>query len=160
MEKLNCPKVYFGEVTFDEMKVRGLEVNEKNERTVREELRKNFGLDYYAKKVIEKIGQINAPLILVESLYSWTEYLKFKEKYKENFFALAVYASPAIRYARLKNRPERPLTEEETRSRDHAQIENLEQAGPIAMANYTVSNNNGLEELYGQIDKVVLEILK
>lgn len=155
MEKLKCPKVYFGQIVLDEVKARGLEINEKSERAVREDLRNKFGVDYYAKKVIEKIDGLDEPLVVIESLYSWTEYLIFKEKFKENFFTIAIYTSPKVRYARLKNRPERPLTEEEARGRDHAQIENLQQAGPIAMANYTVNNNGTYKELYAQIDKIM-----
>ena len=96
----------------------------------------------------------------MESLYSWTEYLLFKEKFKNNFYTIAVYSSPKTRYARLKNRPERPLTEKEARRRDYAQIENLKQAGPIAMADYTVDNNSGYEELHIQIDKTIEGVLK
>ncbi len=159
-KKLKCPKVYFGEITFDEMKKRNLKANQKNEKMVRENLRKKYGVDYYAKRVIEKIDSINEKIILVESLYSWTEYLLFKEKFKNNFYTIAVYSSPKTRYARLKNRPERPLTEKEARRRDYAQIENLKQAGPIAMADYTVDNNSGYEELHIQIDKTIEGVLK
>lgn len=42
MKKYGWPKVYFGEVTFDEVRRRGLEINEKNERAAREGLRKNM----------------------------------------------------------------------------------------------------------------------
>ncbi len=159
-KKLECPKVYFGDVTFDEMKARGLEINEKNEKSVREDLRKKHGIDYYAKKIIKKIDNINEHTILVESLYSWTEYLIFREKFKNNFQTIAVYSSPKTRYARLKNRPERPLTAKIAQSRDYAQIENLQQAGPIAMADYTIDNNDKLDKLYKQIDKIAEEILK
>jgi dephospho-CoA kinase len=160
LKKLKCPKVYFGDVTFDEVKKRGLKINEKNEKAAREDLRKKYGVDYYAKKVIEKIDKINKKIILVESLYSWTEYLVFKEKFKDNFYTIAVYSSPKTRYSRLKNRPTRPHGAEEAQSRDYAQIENLKQAGPIAMASHTLINEGSLDELHAQIDKIIEETLK
>ncbi len=43
-------KVYFGEVVINELKTRGLEINEKNERFVREDLRKQFGMGVAAIK--------------------------------------------------------------------------------------------------------------
>lgn len=158
LKKLNWPKVYFGEVTFDELKKRGLEVNEINERKVREELRAQFGQDYYAKKVIEKIEKILSGNILVESLYSWVEYLEFKKKFGDNFVAVVVYASPKIRYARLANRPTRPLTSTEAQSRDYSQIEKLFQAGPIVMAEYTLINEGSLKDLYQQIEKIIKKL--
>jgi dephospho-CoA kinase len=161
MKKFNWPKVYFGEVTFDEMKRRNLEINEKNERMVREDLRSKFGRLHYAGQVVKKIEHINnAENILVESLYDWQEYLFFKEKFGEDFITIAIYASPKTRYERLGKRQIRPLTPEEAKSRDYAQIENIFQAGPIAMANYTVNNEGTLEKLYKQIDESIEKIKK
>jgi dephospho-CoA kinase len=156
IKRHNWPKVYFGEVTFDEMKKRGLEINEKNEREVREGLRKEFGLLYYAQKTIEKIEKLPADKnVLVESLYSWAEYLEFKKKFSDDFMTIAVYASPKIRYERLGQRPVRPLTPADCQSRDYAQIENLTQANAIAMADYTVINERTRDDLYCHIDKIV-----
>jgi len=156
MQKHKWPKVYFGDVTFDEMKARGLEVNEKNERIVREDLRVKFGRLHYASKVVEKIENIKENTnILVESLYDWKEYLFFKEKFGDDFVTIAVYTSPKTRYSRLANRPVRPLTFEEAQSRDYAQIENLFQAGPIAMADYTANNEGSKDNLYQQVDEII-----
>ncbi|MEK7598276.1 MAG: AAA family ATPase [Patescibacteria group bacterium] len=159
MEKFKWPKVYFGDVVFDELKIRGLDINEKNERIVREDLRNKFGRLHFAGKIIEKIGNIRDDAnILVESLYDWQEYLFFKEKFREDFIAIAVYASPKTRYERLGKRKIRPLTLGEAQGRDHAQIENIFQAGPIAMANYTVDNEETFEYLYKQIDEIINKI--
>ncbi len=155
MKKCNWPKVYFGEVTFDEMKKRELEINEKNERMAREDLRAKYGRLYYASQVIKKIEALpSGTNVLVESLYDWKEYLLFKEKFSKEFMTIAIYTSPGTRYKRLAKRPERPLIPEVAQSRDYAQIENLFQAGPITMANYTI-NEGTFEELYKQIDEII-----
>jgi len=157
IKKLNCPKVYFGQVVMDELQKRGLEVNEINERKVREELRANYGMAAMAIKSLPKIKEVLTVnnVALVESLYSWEEYLTLKKEFGADFKVLSVYASPATRYARLHQRPVRPLTEEEARSRDYSQIANLHQAGPIAMADYTIINEGAMEELCEQIEKIV-----
>ncbi len=161
MKKQGWPKVYFGDVTFDEMKKQGLEINEKNERMTREGLRAQFGQLIYAQRVIEKIqGLAGDKNVLVESLYSWPEYLEFKKKFGDDFITIAVYASPKIRYARLGKRPVRPLTPQDCQSRDYAQIENLTQANAIALANYTVINESSMENLYGQTDKIIVSLNK
>lgn len=160
LEKLNWPKVYFGDVTFDEMKRRGLEINEKNEREVREDLRVKYGQFHYARQIIKKIEDLSEANVLVESLYSWPEYLEFKNKFGDDFIAITVYASPKIRYERLGKRPIRPLTLDECRSRDYAQIENLTQANPIAMADYTIINEDAMGNLYQQIDEIIISLKK
>lgn len=160
IKKYNWPKVYFGDVTFDEIKRRGMEINEKNERAIREELRAKYGRLHYASQVIEKMKNIKDNTnVLVESLYDWQEYLFFKKNFQENFVTLAVYASPKTRHERLAIRKIRPLTPAEAQSRDYAQIENIFQAGPIAMADYTVNNEGTFGELYNQIDKIITESL-
>lgn len=155
IKKYNWPKVYFGDVTFDEMKARGLEINEKNERLVREDLRAKYGFLHYAKKVIEKIKSLPKDgSVLVESLYSWPEYLEFKKEFSPNFMTIAVYSSPKTRYSRLAVRLARPLTPQECQSRDFAQIENLTQANAIAMADFSIINEGKMEDLYGHLDKI------
>jgi len=158
VNKYNWPKIYFGEVTFDELKKRNLEINEANERLVREDLRDKFGKEYYAEQIIIKINNLKSSNILVESLYSWQEYMLFKKAFGGQFITLAIYVSPAIRYERLSRRSFRPLTTEEAQSRDYSQIENLTQAGPIALADFTLINESTLEELYLQLDKIFLKI--
>lgn len=156
-QKLQCPKVYFGQPTFDELKKRGMEVNEANERKIREELRQKHGMAAFAILCLPKIKEhlLNHDIVLAESLYSWEEYLTLEKEYGDQVKLLAVYASPQTRHARLKNRPLRPFTEEEATSRDHAQIVNLDQARPIVLADYTVINERGLEELQQQVEDII-----
>lgn len=159
MRVYGWPRVYFGDVTFDEVKRRGLEVNEANERLVREGLRAEFGMLVYAERVIEKIHALKGDKpVLVESLYSWQEYLRFKEVFGDMFKTVAVHAAPGLRYDRLSNRRERPLTMEEARSRDYSQIENLHQGGPIAMADYVVLNDGAPGKLVSQSDVIVWKL--
>lgn len=159
--KYNWPKVYFGDVTFDETKKQGLEINEKNERMVREGLRDKYGRLYYASQIIKKIEELpgDSP-ILVESLYDWQEYLLFREKFGDDFITIAIYASPKLRYERLGKRLLRPLTPQEAQGRDYAQIENLFQAGPIVMADYNIDNTGAFESLFNQVDTIIGNIIK
>ena len=67
---------------------------------------------------------------MVESLYSWEEYLMFKKAFGLNFVAIAVCANPKIRHKRSMSREERAIkNEKEAWSRDYSQIENLAQGG-------------------------------
>ncbi|OGF22865.1 hypothetical protein A2Y83_02490, partial [Candidatus Falkowbacteria bacterium RBG_13_39_14] len=161
MKKFNWPKVYFGDMTFNEMKKRGLAANQKNEKLARESLRKKFGMAAYAIKSLPLIKREmkNSDIVLIESMYSWEEYLKLKKQFNENLIVIAIYAPPELRYQRLEKRlNERPLKQKEAKERDHAQIENLRQAGPIAMANHTIINDSSEKELYRQLDNIIKKI--
>ena len=159
MKKTGWPKVYFGDVTFDEMKRVGLEINEANERKTREEIRSRLGMGAYAILSIPKIKDLlKNGSVLVESLYSWEEYLEMKKEFGDEFKTLAIFASPEKRIERMTNRPIRPLKKEDVISRDYAQIENLHQAGPIARADYMIVNEGTKEDLYKQVDEIIKKL--
>jgi len=141
MKKTGWPKVYLGDATFEEMKKEGLEINEANERKTREGIRARLGMGAYAVLNLPKVRELfKTSSVLIESHYSWEEYLEFKKEFNDAFKVLAIYSSPDKRIERLENRPTRPLKKEDVISRDYSQIENLHQAGPIARADFTIIN--------------------
>lgn len=158
LEKRDWPSVYFGGITIDEVKRRGLEVNEANEKIVREELRATYGLSVMADRIIEKISALQADgrqIVIADGLYTWTEYKTFKQKYGDDAVIIAVTAPRRVRHERLQNRPVRPLTEEQATAREYAEIENIEKGGPIANADYTILNNATPAETYIQLETIL-----
>jgi len=141
------------------MKKIGLEINEANERKTREEIRARLGMGAYAILSIPKIKELcGKSSVLVESLYSWEEYLEMKKEFGDAFRTLAVLSSPEIRIGRLCNRPIRPLKREDVISRDYSQIENTHQAGPIARADFFIINEGTREDLYKQLDEIIKKL--
>ena len=97
--------------------------------------------------------------VVIDGLYSWEEYVFLKEHYTAAFKAVAIWASPDTRYARLARRKERSLTREEAAGRDKAEIENINKGGPIAMADFTLLNESTLTNLRREADRII-EALK
>lgn len=149
-------KVRFGDITDEELKNRGLESNEENERYIRQQLREKYGMAAYAKLNLPRIdSSLKSSNVVVDGLYSWEEYILLKERYGERLSVLAVWASPATRHARLAHRAKRSLTLEEAASRDESEIENSNKGGPIAMADFTIVNEASLEELKREAGRVL-----
>ncbi len=147
-EEKGFSRIRFGDLTDREVKRRGLPLNEKNERSVRESLRKEHGMAVYAKLNLPAIdAAVKAGDVVIDGLYSWEEYVFLKEHYGEAFSVVAVWSSPSTRYARLARRRERSLSREEAAGRDKAEIENVNKGGPIAMADFTLLNEGSLEDL-------------
>ncbi len=152
-------RIRFGDVTDEEVKKRSLELNEKNERYVRERLRQEYGMAAYAKLNLSKIDSaLKKQDVVIDGLYSWEEYTFLQNHYGENFYVVAVWASPKARYCRLTGRTERGLTSEEAASRDRAEIENINKGGPIAMADFTIINDSSLEKLEGKVAKITVKL--
>ena len=145
-------KVYFGGITMEELENRGLEKNEKNEKMVREELRAQYGLAAYAVKLLPRIQRLaEQGNVVLDGLYSWSEYTYLKEHLGDALRVLAIVTDRGLRYSRLATRTIRPLTEQEATSRDYSEIEKLEKGGPISIADRFVTNNGSSEELVEKI---------
>lgn len=149
-------RIYFGQVTMDELSARGLEKNEKNERSVREELRRVHGPAAFAKLLLPSIekARLEGDTIL-DGLYSWSEYKCLKEHFGDDLTVIAVITDRKVRYERLTTRVIRPLTNEEAQSRDYAEIENLEKGGPISIADIFLLNNGDVDALSQRIDEII-----
>ena len=155
-ERNGFTRIRFGDLTDEEMKKRGLEPNEKNERFIRELLRQEHGLAAYAKLNQPRIEQaLRGSDVVIDGLYSWEEYIYLKGRYGENLYLVAVWSSPKTRYARLTSRSSRLLTLEEATSRDRAEIENTDKGGPIAMADFTIINESSLENLKREAARII-----
>jgi dephospho-CoA kinase len=155
-EEHGFKRVRFGDITDEELNNRGLEPDEENERSIREELRLKHGMAAYAKLSLPKIdNSLKSSDVVVDGLYSWEEYTLLKERYGERLNVLAVWSSPATRHARLAHRANRPLMPKEAATRDKSEIENINKGGPIAMADFTVLNENSLEKLRRETEQVL-----
>jgi hypothetical protein cdivTM7_00519 len=154
------PKVYFGGMIYKEMKRRGIEITSdgESEKQFREMIRETEGKDWVVKQVIEEtINLINAgqKRIVLDGLYSWTEYKILKKEFPGQLTVLAVVVPKALRHFRVGKRPERPFNTKEIQERDRSEVENLEKGGPIAMADYYVLNDDSVAKLHNDVDVIL-----
>lgn len=156
--------VRFGQITLDEVKKRGLEPNEVNEKLIREEFRVRHGMAAYATLNLSKFDKlIKNGNVIADGLYSWEEYKVLKEHFSEAMVLIAVWSPPELRYERISIRVSgvddidlrhRSFTKEEAKSRDYSELENLNKGGPIAMADFTIVNNGDINFLNQQIEEI------
>lgn len=153
--------IRFGQLTIDTVRERGLDVTPDNEKIIREELRQEHGMAAYAtlnlptiEKMLEKSN------VVIDGLYSWSEYKVLKQKYGDRLSVLAIHVPPTLRYERLSERMtdetdtalnNRTISKEDAMKRDAAEIENIEKGGPIAMADHMLVNTNGYDEFVAEL---------
>lgn len=161
LEELGYKKVYFGGVTLEKMKEEGIEVNPDNEKKMRESLRAKYGMGAYAIILLPKIRELSkSNNVVLDGLYSWDELKILKQELGNSLTVIAVVADKKIRYDRLKIREVRPLTNEEAKNRDVAEIENIAKAGPIAYADYYIDNNHDIDNYKQRLLDILKEIDK
>lgn len=152
------PKVYFGGFMYDEMRKRNIEITPESQQVFREDFRAREGNDVFARRAIEEIGRLAAAgqrRIVLDGLYSWSEYRALKHAYHSELEVIAIVAPRHARHHRLANRKERPFTEEESTMRDYTEIENIEKGGPIAIADHYIINDSDLDNLHKKIDDIL-----
>lgn len=158
-EQAGYIRIRFGDITDEEVKKRGLPLNETNEKFVRETLRAEQGMAAFAKLSIPRIDRAIARAnVVIDGMYSWEEYLLLREHYGEQLITVAVLTSPPKRYRRLSTRNVRPLTRKEAEDRDKSEIENLNKGGPIAVADFTIINESTLSDLKRQTQKLIARL--
>ena len=158
----------FGQITLDEVKRRGLEPNEALEKEIREGFRKQYGMAAFAILNLPKLDElIEKGNVVGDGLYSFEEYKVLKEHFGDKMSVIAVYAPPKLRYQRISERVmavndkdlrNRPLTIEEAKKRDLAELENLNKGATIAMADYTIVNTKDKDYLLNQLDEIIEDI--
>lgn len=150
----------FGGIVTDEVTRRGLPVNPQNERVVREEFRQNEGMDAIARRALPKLQSAleTHRTIIIDGLYSFSEYKTLRPELGDDMVLVAIVCRRDLRYARLANRPERPLTREEAEIRDFREIDYLEKGGPIAIADYTLTNDTTPDDLLKRLDALLTEL--
>ncbi len=154
LEEKGIPFVRFGEITDKGLKEMGLSINPDNERMFREKIRQELGMGAYAIKAEPELNKLikNNSIIVIDGLYSWEEYTFLKKKFP-NLILVHIYAEPQKRYERLSRRIVRPVSLNDSRTRDITELEKLNKGGPISIADYLIENNsNDLDDLHKKID--------
>lgn len=139
--------------------------NEDLERKAREDIRYKKGMGAFAAIAMPKIKELfkEGKDVVIDNMYSWSEYKLFKEEFRDDFYTIAMLASPKTRYERLASRKDDPNQRDYSdaqivRNRDYHEIEKIEKGGPIAMADFYIINENGKEELIQDIENIYQKI--
>ena len=150
----------FGSLIVDEVVRRGQAITPENERVVREEFRAQDGMDAIAKRALPILQSAltQHDCIVIDGLYSFSEYKTLRHQLGAELILVAIVAERQTRYTRLAQRPERPLTPAEAEARDWQEIERIEKGGSIAIADFTLLNNDTPEALLDALDSLLTRL--
>ena len=157
------PKVYFGGMIYKEMERRGIErtPDGESEKKFREEIREKEGKNWVVRQVIKEVNNLIAAgqkRIILDGVYSWTEYMILKKEFPGELTFVAVVVPKKLRYKRVAERPERPFNRQEIMERDRSEIEKLEKGGPIAASDFYILNDGDVKKYQEDLEKILEEI--
>lgn len=158
----------FGQITLDYLIKRKIPINERNERKVREDLRKKYGMGAFARLNLPKFRKLlKTGNTIGDGLYSFEEYDVLKKAFGKRLMTIAIYSPPETRYKRLVRRHVGRIDDKkrfrstsvvESKSRDYAELKNLNKGAAIAMADYTILNTKDLRHFRRQLKELEKEI--
>ena len=106
-KKMNIPVIRIGDLIWEEVKNRELELSDKNVGTIANQMREEHGKDIWARRTLEKIksiGEINS--IVIDGIRNIEEIDFFKRNLRGKFTVIAIETSDNIRQKRalIRNR--------------------------------------------------------
>lgn len=148
-----------GDVIRHEIRMRNLPPTPENLGKMAEDIRKTGGEDAVAKKCVPLIlGEPN-PRVALDGIRSMDEVRNFEEAF--DIYLIAIHASPSTRYDRLRNRgrSDDPPNRQVFRVRDNREL-GFGMAKAIALSDYIMTNENGVEDLEKGLDKLLTKLRK
>jgi dephospho-CoA kinase len=146
-----------GDVVWQEVRRRGLEVNEANVAAIADKLRQGEGLGTIAKRCIPliKASGEGKRAVVVDGIRGLAEVEEFRRAFGDNFHLLAIWASEHIRRSRVssRTRADDATSLETFRGKDRRELGwGLGEA--LALADFIIVNEGTLEELHEKADKL------
>ena len=155
LQRYNIPSFKMSDVILDEIVKRDIETTPENYENLAVELRKNYGNEVIAKRILNKIEASNEYKVCIDGIRNLSELELLRNKHK-GFLLVAVHSPPKIRYERTKNNPKSPIkTWEQFEWRDKKNLE-LGVGDVISLADYMITNNrNSFDDLEKGIKELI-----
>jgi dephospho-CoA kinase len=159
IENYGFKEVHMGNLVREELRSAGLEESRENLQKFAKEKTDKFGMDYWAKKVVNKIKECLATnsKFVINGIRRSFEVEVPKKEFGSYFKLLLIEADPKIRFERLKarGRPGDPknfkaFLEQERNELKLYDFEKIEKE-----ADFIIKNEADLEAFYQSLDKLI-----
>jgi dephospho-CoA kinase len=159
-KKLNIPVIRMGDMIWDETKNRGLELSDGNVGMIAYNMRKEHGMDIWAKRTLEKIRSIkDVDLLVIDGVRNIEEIETFEKELGKNFLLIAVQVSDEERYKRAMSRGRKDDSQDINlvKERDKREL-SWGLGSVIASADIVISNEGSVEEFKQKIKELFNKI--
>ena len=159
-KNLDIPVVRMGDTVWEEVKRQGLAINDSNVGSVANKMRKEYGMDIWARRTIEKIRSMKVKKCLViDGVRNIEEIDTLKKELGDDFIVVAIEVSDETRYNRAmkRKREDDSLDGDLVKERDRREIGwGINRV--IASADIVISNENDIEDFQVKIREILTKI--
>ena len=147
------PVIRMGDLVWEETKRQGKPLNDKNVGSVANSMRKEYGMDIWAKRTVEKIHSLKkSPHLVIDGVRNMEEIEYFKKNLGLDFFVIAIDAPDELRRKRAiaRGRTDDSKDLKELEERDKREIHwGLQKV--ITDADIIIPNNGSLDQFQKQV---------
>ena len=150
---MDIPVIRMGDMIWEETKNRGLELTDKNVGTIANNMRKEHGMDIWAKRTLDKIKSTKeAEILVIDGVRNIEEIETFEKELGEKFILIAVDVTDETRYKRAMNRGREDDSQDIKliKERDKREL-SWGLGNVIASADVVISNEGPVEEFKQKI---------
>ena len=151
------PVIRMGDMIWEETKNQGLELNDKNVGTIANQMRREHGMDIWARRTIEKMQSMNKEeIVVIDGVRNDEEIETFKQKLDGDFIVVAIKASTETRHQRAMNRGRQDDSKDKEQIKERDRRETgwgLDKI--IDAANITIENEGSVDEFKREINKLL-----
>ncbi len=154
--------IVMGDVVREEVKRRGLQMEDKVVGKVATELREKEGKDVIARRCIQKIrnGRAkNDSILIIDGIRSIDEVNRFKKEFGDDFVLISIEAPAEIRYERAKKRKREDDVGsiEELLERDRREL-SWGMGEALKNADIRIDNTGSLEDFRKKVRKLLEDL--
>lgn len=154
--KKKIPVFRMGELTDFFLKKSDITQTPFSEKKARNQLRKIYGEEIYAKNTADKIlKKKQGKIIIIEGMKSCRELEYFKKKFIE-IKVLFIESDKELRYQRLILRCKRPLMRSEAIERENEEINQFSLDKLKEIADFVVDNNGSIDEFDDKLNNILM----
>ncbi|AGK61085.1 Uncharacterized protein conserved in archaea [Archaeoglobus sulfaticallidus PM70-1] len=161
-ESLGIPVVIMGDIVREEVRKRGLELNDENAGKIANELREKEGMDAIARRCIPRIREKGKKgIVVVDGIRGVAEVERFKKEFGDDFILIAIESDIKNRFDRAlrRKRDDDVKSIDELKERDRRE-ESWGMKEAFDMADLTIENNSDFETFRSKVEAVLKSILK
>ena len=158
---LGIPMIRIGDMIWEETKKSGLELNDKNVGMIANNMRKEHGMDIWAKKTLEKIKSMKkVDLLVIDGVRNIEEIETFKKELGKDFLLITIQVSDETRYKRamVRDREDDSKDINLVKERDKREI-SWGLGSVIASADIVITNEGNMDEFKQKIKDFLTENL-
>jgi dephospho-CoA kinase len=149
-------QITIGDVVREAMKKNNIEITRENSDKFSQEMRDNFGADYWVKQCAKKIINSKLDKAVIDGIRLVSDNKLMKDSFGKDYLFLLVDVKPEIRFKRLQDRAraDSPKDLENFKELEESHEKMFKLDDTFKLADAKVSNNSDLKALYSSIEGV------